>query len=202
MWDESWVRDATVAERQKSTLPPGGRLSSIAEEWERQRQLDRTLDNANSLWCRLYCDDCRRGGTLSAIRIPNSQLEHRLRFSSDWYDSGFIYGFAALLQHDAHISIPNYRSPDRIMMVFTPYLFTPYPNKKDQLLESHIFVEEKRDGNIKARKVIGGNKQRDYITKQDVSSPTVTAEAVMLRCVIDAQENRDVAVVDIPNAFV
>ena len=71
-----------------------------------------------------------------------------------------------------------------------------------QILESHIFVEEKRDGTIKARKVIGGNKQCDYITKEDVSSPTVTAEAVMLTCVIDAQENRDVAVVDIPNAFV
>ena len=32
--------------------------------------------------------------------------------------------------------------------------------------------------------------------------PTVTAEAVMLTCVIDAQEDRDSAVVDIPNAFV
>ncbi len=30
----------------------------------------------------------------------------------------------------------------------------------------------------------------------------MTAEAVMLTCVIDAQEERDVAVVDIPNAFV
>jgi hypothetical protein len=30
----------------------------------------------------------------------------------------------------------------------------------------------------------------------------VTAEAVMLTCVIDAKEERDVAVVDIPNAFV
>jgi hypothetical protein len=30
----------------------------------------------------------------------------------------------------------------------------------------------------------------------------VTAEAVMLTCVIDAQEDRDIAVVDIPNAFV
>ncbi len=47
--------------------------------------------------------------------------------------------------------------------------------------------------------MIGGNKQHDYITKEDVSSPTVTAEAVMLTCVIDAQEDRDVAVVDIPN---
>ncbi len=74
--------------------------------------------------------------------------------------------------------------------------------QKEQILESHIFVEEKRDGTIKAWKVIGGNKQRDYITKEDVSSPMVTAEAVMLTCVIDAQDERDVAVVDIPNAFV
>jgi hypothetical protein len=74
--------------------------------------------------------------------------------------------------------------------------------QKEQVLESHILVEEKRDGTIKAQKVIGGNKQRDYITKEDVSSPTATAEAVMLTCVIHAQEERDVAVVDIPNAFV
>jgi len=74
--------------------------------------------------------------------------------------------------------------------------------QKEQNLESHIFVEQKRDGLIKARKVIGGNKQRDYITKEDVSSPTVSAEAVMLTCVIDAQEDRYIAVVDIPNVFV
>jgi len=44
--------------------------------------------------------------------------------------------------------------------------------------------------------------QRDYITKEDVSSLTVTAEAVMLTCVMDAQEDRDIAVVNIPNVFV
>ncbi len=74
--------------------------------------------------------------------------------------------------------------------------------EKHAILESHIFVEEKRDGKLKARKVIGGNKQHDYITKEDACSPTVSAEAVMLTCVIDALEERDVAVVDIPNAFV
>jgi hypothetical protein len=35
-----------------------------------------------------------------------------------------------------------------------------------------------------------------------VSSLTVTADAVMLTCVIDAQEDMDIAVLDIPNAFV
>jgi hypothetical protein len=74
--------------------------------------------------------------------------------------------------------------------------------QKERILESHIFAEEKRDGKIKARKVVNGNKQRDYITKEDVSSPTVSAEAVMLTCVIDAVEGRDVAIIDVPNAFV
>jgi hypothetical protein len=50
--------------------------------------------------------------------------------------------------------------------------------------------------------VVGGNKQGDNITKEDVSSPTVSAEAVMLICVIDAVEGRDVATLDVPNAFV
>jgi hypothetical protein len=73
--------------------------------------------------------------------------------------------------------------------------------EKHAIPESQIFVEEKRDGTLKARNVIGGNKQHDHITKKDASSPTVSAEAVMLIC-IDALEGRNLAVVDIPNAFV
>ncbi len=70
------------------------------------------------------------------------------------------------------------------------------------MLESHIFVERKRDGSLKAQQVAGGNKQQGYIFKEDASSPTVSSEAVMLMCVIDATKKRDVAVVDIPNAFI
>jgi hypothetical protein len=69
-------------------------------------------------------------------------------------------------------------------------------------LESHIFLKQKRDGNIKGRTVSGINKQCDYISKKDASSPTVATEAVLLACIIDAKEGRDVAVVDIPKAFV
>jgi hypothetical protein len=50
--------------------------------------------------------------------------------------------------------------------------------------------------------VVGGNKQRDYISKEDASSPTVTTESVLLTCIIDAKEERDVTVIDIPNAFI
>jgi hypothetical protein len=78
----------------------------------------------------------------------------------------------------------------------------PTAKQRKKVLESHIFVGRKRDGLLKARQVAGGNKQQGYITKEDASSPTVSSEAVMVMCVIDATEKRDVAVVDIPNAFI
>ena len=74
--------------------------------------------------------------------------------------------------------------------------------QRQTVLESHMFLKEKRTGKIKGRTVAGGNKQRDYISKEDASSPTVATESVLLSCIIDAQEGRDVAVVDIPNAFI
>ena len=74
--------------------------------------------------------------------------------------------------------------------------------ERKMLLESHMFIKQKRDGKIKARTVAGGNKQRDFISKEDSSSPTVATEAVLLTCIIDAEEGRDVAVIDIPNAFI
>ncbi len=71
-----------------------------------------------------------------------------------------------------------------------------------KMLESYIFIERKRDGILKAQQVAGGNKQQGYFTKEDASSLTVSLEAVLLMCKVDANKNRDVATVDIPNAFV
>jgi hypothetical protein len=65
-----------------------------------------------------------------------------------------------------------------------------------------VFVKKKRAGQIKAHKVAGGNKQRDFINKENASSPTVAMESVLLTSLVDAQENCDVAIVDIPNAFI
>ena len=49
--------------------------------------------------------------------------------------------------------------------------------------------------------MIGGKKQRNHVTKEDVSSPMVSEEAVVLTCVTDAQKERNAALVGIPNAF-
>ena len=65
-----------------------------------------------------------------------------------------------------------------------------------------MFLEDKRDGAIKGRAVAGGNKHRDYISKEYESSPTVATEAVLLSCIIDAEEERYVAVINTPNTFI
>jgi hypothetical protein len=69
-------------------------------------------------------------------------------------------------------------------------------------MESHLFLKQKRDGTVKVRMVAGGNKQRGTIDKIEASSPTVSLESVLLTSVIDAEERRNVATIDIPNAFV
>ena len=74
--------------------------------------------------------------------------------------------------------------------------------QRERTLESHMFVVQKRTGEYKARLVAGGDKQRDYLSKEEASSPTVSTESVLLTAIIDAKENRDVAIVDIPNAFI
>jgi hypothetical protein len=71
-----------------------------------------------------------------------------------------------------------------------------------RVLESLIFLTEKRNKTIKARHCANGSKQRDYMSKEDVSSPTVSTEATLITATIEAEEGRDVATCDIPNAFI
>ena len=63
-------------------------------------------------------------------------------------------------------------------------------------------MKQKRNGDIKGRTVAGGNKQRGYIDKEESSSPTVTTESVLLTSIVDAEEGRETAIVNIPNAFI
>ena len=64
-----------------------------------------------------------------------------------------------------------------------------------------MFIKRKRCGKIKGCGCADGRKQRTYIAKEDSTAPTVSMEAVFLTAVIDSLENRDVAVLDVPGAF-
>jgi len=61
-----------------------------------------------------------------------------------------------------------------------------------------MFLKKKRCDKIKAQGCANGHMQHAYLGKEDTSSPTVST---VLSCVIDAKEGRDVAMVDVPSAF-
>jgi hypothetical protein len=64
-----------------------------------------------------------------------------------------------------------------------------------------MFMSKKCCGRIKARGCADGRKQRETSSKEEASSPTVAIESGMLSAINDAMEERDVATVDIPGAF-
>ena len=74
--------------------------------------------------------------------------------------------------------------------------------KRKRAMESLIFLGEKRDETVKARMCANGSSQRAYISREEVSSPTASSEAIITTGVIDAKQRRDVMTLDIPNAFV
>ncbi len=114
------MRDLTVDERQTINAPSTFGVYSIAEPWEQINNLNKEVKNNNVLSSCLYCDHCRRGGKI-IVTVGNSLYEHHLRFSQDWYGTEFITGFAVMIQHYTHLSTPNCKNADRVMMVFCTY---------------------------------------------------------------------------------
>ena len=64
----------------------------------------------------------------------------------------------------------------------------PMPDQKRIALEYLMTIKKKRDGKIKAIGCADGRKQRRYILKEEVSSPTVSYDSLILSCAIDAHE--------------
>jgi len=108
----------------------------------------------------------------------------------EWGDQGY---------KAAHVEMKQLHMRDTFVLKHYHQL-TEY--QKKTILPLHMFLKKKRDGKIKGCTVAGGNKQREYISKEDVSSLTVATESVMLLCIVNAEEGRDVATINIPNAFI
>jgi hypothetical protein len=86
---------------------------------------------------------------------------------------------------------------------FMPKLWNKLsPKQKEKVLETHIFITQKRSGEIKGRTVAGGNKQQGYIEKKVASSCTVLTKSVILTSMVDAIKKREIAILGILNAFI
>jgi hypothetical protein len=75
-------------------------------------------------------------------------------------------------------------------------------NEKKKAQEALLFLNEKRDGSVKGRMVYNGKPTREWLSKEDNASPTVSLESLFLTAIVDAKEGRDVMSCDIPNAFI
>ena len=65
-----------------------------------------------------------------------------------------------------------------------------------------IFLKPKNDEvRIKGIGCTDGKNQRNWISKEDTSSPTVSTKSLMLSCMIDEMEGQDVGTADITGAF-
>lgn len=62
-------------------------------------------------------------------------------------------------------------------------------------------IKQKRCGKIKGRTCVDGRPQREYIPKEEATSPTAHLESLLLTFLQDASEARSVGIVDIPGAF-
>jgi len=76
------------------------------------------------------------------------------------------------------------------------------PLERKRSLESLIFLVEKKSGEVKAQTCANGSIQRNWMTKEESMSPTVSTPALFMTAAIEAHEGRDVATCDIPNAFI
>ena len=64
-----------------------------------------------------------------------------------------------------------------------------------------MFLRIKRDKKVKGRDCDGGRYQWAYTQKDEISSPIVVTESLMISCVIDAMERHTLDTVDIPGDF-
>ena len=74
--------------------------------------------------------------------------------------------------------------------------------EKRRALEAVNLIKMKRSGEIKGRTCANGSKQKMYLKHgENISSPTVSLEAIIGTLLIDVKEGRDVAIFDIRGAY-
>ena len=73
--------------------------------------------------------------------------------------------------------------------------------ERERSLQSITPVTKKRSGKIKGRTVANGKKHRDYIPRNDITSTTISTEALIISLAIEAHKGRKVSTADVEGAY-
>ena len=102
-------------------------------------------------------------------------------------------------------SEPAYKEVDQLHRCnsFSPITIKDMTlSERAKAVDALMFLAEKKDGSIKGRQVYNGKPTREWMGREDTSSPTVSMESTFLTGVIDTYEKRDMMSCDVPNAFI
>ena len=86
-----------------------------------------------------------------------------------------------------------------VLGILDPDLLTP--EQKRNALRAINLIKVKRDGKVKGRTCADGSSQRKYVPREEASSPTISLESIMALLLINAYEERDVTIFDVPGAY-
>ena len=73
--------------------------------------------------------------------------------------------------------------------------------QKRNALRAVNLIKLKHDGKMKGRTCADGSTQRKYVPRDEASSPTLSLEALMTILLINAYEERDTAIFNVPRAY-
>ena len=73
--------------------------------------------------------------------------------------------------------------------------------QRQSALRYLMFFIKSRSGWIKAIRWADGSKKWEYMTKEETYNPTASTEDLILSCLMDTKEGRDVSTIDIPGAY-
>ena len=65
-----------------------------------------------------------------------------------------------------------------------------------------MFLTQKHDDTIKEQMVQNGKSTCEWLSKEDLASPTILLESIMLTTIVNIKEQQDVMGADIPNTFI
>ena len=74
--------------------------------------------------------------------------------------------------------------------------------ERERAQDGIMFVSQKNTGEYKGRLAYNGKPTREWLTREEKSSPTAATESLMLTATVDARQGRDIMTLDIPNAFI
>lgn len=140
---------------------------------------------------KIHCQTIHQGNIMSDLLVVTILTQYHM------YNGLKVFGDSGI------VAVMKELNKIRDRMVMNPKNTEVISHKeKKAALQYLMFLKQNRCSKIKGKGCVDGRKQRDYITKNKMSAPTLATEALFLMRLIDDMENRHSATLGIPGSFI